>query len=122
MKYLKKFENFDSYIADDELEDDTMHTYPKSVEEEEEEVTQDEEGWEEEDWTEEDDMRQPEPPQVEEITLEKKKAKGLPPWLKKGKKKDEEEGDKKPAKGLSKAQSKLPEGLRKAIEAKKNKK
>lgn len=81
--------------------------------------------------------RLPEPPS--EITLEKKKSKGLPPWLKKGGKKKEEEGDDKTAKGkdakgkddkddkskdlkgLTAAQKKLPAGLQKAILAKKKK-
>jgi hypothetical protein len=120
MKYLKKFENFDLH-GEEELR---PTAYDMALDEEEEE-TQPYDMYEEE---EEEDEFEDEAPQ-EEITLEKKKAKGLPPWLKKGKKDEDKKDDKKEGKkteekggkGLSAKQKKLPEGLRKAIEARKKK-
>ena len=113
MKHLKKFENFN--LQDEEELRPT--TYDMQLDEEEEEMYPQEE---EEENFEDEEMRQSQ----EEITLEKKKSKGMPPWLKKGKNdKDDKKEDKKDkgGKGLSAAQKRLPEGLRKAIEARKKK-
>ena len=113
MKYLKKFENFD--LQDQEELRPTAYDMELDGEEEILDPTTEEE-------EEEDEMD--EYPK-EEITLEKKKAKGLPPWLKKGKKEEGKEDGKKDTKkgekGLTAKQKKLPEGLRKAIEARKKK-
>jgi len=132
MKHLKKFENFN--LQDEEELRPT--TYDMTLDAEEDETHP--EAWEEE---EEDEIGQPEPPQ--EITLEKKKAKGTS--YKKSGLKNPEKADlnkdkkisgyektrgkavqnsvekEKGGKGLTAKQSKLPEALRKAIEARKKK-
>jgi hypothetical protein len=132
MKYLKKFENFDLHQDEEELR---PTNYDMTLDGDEDEMYPEEE--EEED----DEIGQPEPPQ--EITLEKKKAKGSS-YKKSGLKNPEkadlnkdkkisgyektrgkavqnsvEKEKEKGSKGLTAKQKKLPEGLRKAIEARK---
>lgn len=149
MRYLKTFENFtdmgrfsdtgfDSVETD---EQDWLDKINKSEEEEEcEPCDTDEEEFEEETEEEEDDFDEfgGEEPVRKKVwgdeIIESKKSKKKPDFLdvdKDGNKKEsmkkavKDKEDKKEDKGkgkLSAAQKKLPEGLRKAIEAKKKKK
>lgn len=144
MKYLKKFENFTEYDLGRFSEEEELLNQPNLNEPQEEE---DEDYCapceEEEEELEEDEMEFSTKPRVwgDEV-VEGKKAK--PDFLdldkdgnkkesmkkaakdaKDSKKDDKKEDDKKEekgGKGLSKAQQKLPAGLRKAIEAKNKKK
>lgn len=133
MRYLKKFENFDSeeFRNEDELDfDNAFDDMDSSCEP----CESDEDNWEEED-----DIELPEDPMNDPITLEKKgvsykksglknpekadlnKDKKISPYEKKrGKAIQDSMEDQKEekGKGLTAKQKKLPEGLRKAIERK----
>lgn len=136
MRYLKKFENFNSeeeFRNEEEFDfDNTFDDMDSSCEPCETDEDEDEENWEEED-----DIELPEDPMNDPITLEKKgssykksglknpekadlnKDKKISPYEKKrGKAIQDSMEDQKEekGKGLTAKQKKLPEGLRKAIE------
>ena len=139
MKYLKKFENFTGYDLGRFSEEEELLNQPKLDEPQEDEDEYCAPCEEEEEELEEDEMEFPTKPRVwgDEV-VEGKKAK--PDFLDldkdgnkkesmkkaakdaKDSKKDDKKEDEKGGKGLSKAQQKLPAGLRKAIEAKNKKK
>lgn len=118
-RFIKKL--FNDTFTDQEIEDDRNLMPQGNFEEDEYKGNLMPQG----NFDEEDDDRYRRMPQ--DITLEKKKSGGLPPWLKKGKGKKGEEKEEKGGKkkddkkstGLTAAQKRLPEGLRKAIEKKK---
>jgi hypothetical protein len=139
MKYLKKFENFTGYDLGRFSEEEELLNQPKLDEPQEDEDEYCAPCEEEEEELEEDEMEFSTKPRVwgDEV-VEGKKAK--PDFLDldkdgnkkesmkkaakdaKDSKKDDKKEDEKGGKGLSKAQQKLPAGLRKAIEAKNKKK
>ena len=142
MKYLKKFEHFTGYDLGRFSEEEELLNQPKLDEPQEDEDEYCAPCEDEEEEEESDEMELATKPRVwgDEV-VEGKKAK--PDFLdldkdgnkkesmkkaakdakdsKKDDKKEDDKKDEKGGKGLSKAQQKLPEGLRKAIEAKKKK-
>ena len=136
MKYLKKFENFDLGRFGQEHEEEENIAKLNLEEEEDCAPCNDEEvdeipggEWEEEEEAQEEEQEEEEENRIrrwgDEVVEKKKVNAGFQAYLdkqkaKKGDKKDDKK-EEKGGKGLTAAQKKLPEGLRKAIEAKKKK-